>query len=58
MKYESVHTRPEPGPERLSWNYEGTNLAWEVNRPLPEGFFHLEFPESVTVNDHRRLDEK
>jgi hypothetical protein len=58
VKYESLHTTKADGPEQISWSYEGRNLGWEVNRELPEGTFHLDFPASATVNDHRRPDQK
>jgi hypothetical protein len=58
VKYESLHTTKDGGPEQIHWSYEGRNLGWEVNRELPEGAYHLDFPASVTVNDHRRPDEK
>jgi hypothetical protein len=58
FKHESLHTTRSGGAEQISWSYAGRNLGWEVNRELPEGTFHLDFPASATVNDHRRPDEK
>src|SRR5262249_6198927 len=54
VKYESLHTTREPGPEQISWSYEGRKVGWEVNRVLPEDSFRLELPASATINDHRR----
>lgn len=58
VKYESLDVRKPDGRDRVLWSNEGRNIAWEVDRELPDGFFRLAFPASAVVTDRRKADEK